>query len=153
MEQSIQVSILIPLHNEQEILLKNIEYLAGEFDSIFGPLAWHFVLVDNASSDNTPKIIEEILKRWPNSISAYEPSPNYGKALKAGMKRAVAPWVHSIDIEQWDIPFVRWAWNNRECYDLFIASKRADPTLNQQPPYRRVLSWGLNALINLLLGY
>tara|TARA_B100000700_G_scaffold210888_1_gene231769 strand:- start:229 stop:996 length:768 start_codon:yes stop_codon:yes gene_type:complete len=153
MEPSIQVSVLIPLHNEQDILLGNVEYLAGEFDKIFGQLAWHFVLVDNASSDNTPEVIQEILKRWPNSVSEYEPSLNYGKALKTGMKRASAPWVHSIDIEQWDIPFVRWAWKNRDLYDLFIASKRADPTLNRQAPYRRFLSWGLNALINLMLGY
>ena len=47
----------------------------------------------------------------------------------------------------------RWAWANREGHDLFIASKRADPTLNSQTVYRHFLSWGLNAMINLTLDY
>ena len=153
MSSSFHVSIVIPLHNEQDILMENIEYLASKFDVIFGNGHWHYVLVNNASKDRTTAILEDVLARWPGSISVYEPEPNYGKALRRGLEAAPSPWVHSIDIEQWDIPFIRWAWKHRESFDLFIASKRADPTLNRQLPYRRFLSWGLNALINLLLEY
>jgi hypothetical protein len=58
-----------------------------------------------------------------------------------------------VDIEQWDLPFIAWAWKNRDRYDLFIASKRADPTLCFQEPYRKLLSCGLNALLQLFLGF
>jgi hypothetical protein len=58
-----------------------------------------------------------------------------------------------LDIEQWDLPFISWAWNNRHQYDLLIASKRADPTLNFQKPYRRFLSAGLNVVLQVLFDY
>jgi hypothetical protein len=79
--------------------------------------------------------------------------PNYGAALKAGLRATTTKWVYMLDIEQWDLPFMTWAWNNRHQYDLFIASKRADPTLNFQRPYRRFLSAGLNAALQVLFRY
>ena len=36
---------------------------------------------------------------------------------------------------------------------MFLGSKRADPTLNHQSPYRRLLSWGLNAVQQLFFEY
>lgn len=53
----------------------------------------------------------------------------------------------------WDEVFVRWSWLNRCQYDLILGSKRADPTLNNQPLYRRFLSWGLNLLLQVFLGF
>ena len=53
----------------------------------------------------------------------------------------------------WDSPFFEWAWRNRHCYDLILGSKRADPTLNRQDQYRRVLSAGLNALLIYLFDF
>ena len=147
------VTVVVPLRNEQNIFEKNVSLLTQEFDTVFGLGNWHFIFVDNASSDQTPKMIEEYKAQHPETQTVYEPEPNYGRALRAGLVHSSARWVHSIDIEQWDIPFIRWAWKNREKQDLFIASKRADPTLNQQATYRHFLSWGLNAVINLTLDY
>ena len=43
-----------------------------------------------------------------------------------------------------------WAWANRDDHDFFVGSKMADPTLNHQYWYRRLLTWGLNALLELM---
>lgn len=51
------------------------------------------------------------------------------------------------------MPVIAWSWKNRHDYDLIIASKRCDPTINQQDRYRRLLSWGLNTLLNGLFDY
>lgn len=146
------LSVVIPVYNEEQVLAANTRYLAGEFDRIVGAGAWQYVIVDNGSTDATPALLRQVAETWPTKI-LHADEPNYGKALRTGLEGADTEWVHSIDIEQWDIPFFEWAWNNREQHDIFIGSKRADPTLNRQPVYRKFLSWGLNCLIQLFFEH
>jgi len=147
------VSIVIPIFNEQNILMQNAEALAGYLDGALGRGNWLFIFVDNGSTDGTPALLKQILARWPLSRVINLTEPNYGAALKAGLRGATTKWVYLLDIEQWDLPFMTWAWANRSQYDVFIASKRADPTLNFQHPYRRILSAGLNAALQVMFRY
>lgn len=147
------VSIVIPLYNEQQILNDNLEKLARFLDRMLGAGNWLFILVDNGSTDATPQLVKEATERWPQSRGIRLFKPNYGEALKAGLRSARTKWVYMLDIEQWDLPFMAWAWKNRNLYDMFIASKRADPTINFQQPYRKFLSCCLNGLLQLLFGF
>jgi glycosyltransferase involved in cell wall biosynthesis len=147
------VTVVIPLYNEQEILEQNLAKLAPFFDELIGPNRWLFLLVENGSTDRTPQLIAEMQSRWPAARAIHLREPNYGAALKAGLRAATTRWTFLLDIEQWDLPFIRWAWQNRHDYDLFVASKRGDPTICRQTPYRRLLSCGLNALYQLFLGF
>lgn len=147
------VSIVIPLYNEQQILNDNLKVLARFFDQMLGAGNWLFVLVDNGSTDRTPQLVKEAIERWPQSRGIHLVKPNYGEALKVGLRSVRTNWVYMLDIEQWDLPFMTWAWRNRDLYDLFIASKRADPTINFQQPYRKFLSCCLNAILQLLFGF
>lgn len=147
------LSVVIPIRNEEAILWQNATGLAGALDAIVGPRRWRFVLVDNASTDGTPAIIQRIMDRWPPSIAVYAPEPNYGAALRAGLERVDAPYAAVADVEQWDAPFLAWAWRHRDDYDLFIGSRRADPSLSVRPRYRWLLSWGLNALLQLFFEF
>lgn len=147
------VSILIPVYNEEAVLNANIAALSNYFDDTLGSGNWLYLFVDNGSQDDTPKLLRDAVRRWPLSRVLTLQNPNYGAALKAGLRAATTKWVYMLDIEQWDLPFLTWAWNNRHHYDLFIGSKRADPTLNFQPPYRRLLSAGLNAVLQVLFEY
>lgn len=145
--ESPALSVVIPVLNEEALLRANLEELAFHLDAIVGRGRWQFVLVDNGSTDRTPRIIKEILAENPGSKSVHLPGPNYGAALRAGFKNAEADFVYNCDLEQWDIPFLAWAWNARDQHDLFIGSKRADPTICRQSGLRYFLSWGLNTLI------
>lgn len=147
------LSIVIPVFNEQSILMANVETLAKYFDEMLGSGNWLYIFVDNGSTDGTPALLRHIVGRWPLSRVISLDQPNYGAALKAGLRAAATKWVYMVDIEQWDLPFMTWAWNHRHEYDLFIGSKRADPTLNFQQPYRRLLSAGLNATLQVLFRY
>jgi glycosyltransferase involved in cell wall biosynthesis len=152
-EQGILVSIVIPLYNEAATIESNLEALAGCFDRVVGPQNWMFVLVDNGSTDSTPKLVEVAAVRWPTCRGIRLCKPNYGEALKVGLRSAMTKWVYLLDIEQWDLAFIEWAWRHRACYDAFMASKRADPTINQQHAYRRLLSWGLNCVQQILFQF
>jgi glycosyltransferase involved in cell wall biosynthesis len=147
------LAVIIPLYNEEQILEENLYALARVFNGLVGRGNWFFILVENGSTDGTPKLVAEGVARWPRSLRIHLPDPNYGAALRAGLRSVTAKWAYTLDIEQWDIPFIFWAWNNRNNFDAFIASKRADPTLNHQQPYRKFLSWGLNSLLNILVEY
>jgi glycosyltransferase involved in cell wall biosynthesis len=147
------VSVVIPIYNEQLILKENLQTLAQFFDRLLGTGSWLFILVDNGSTDGTPRLVEEAIERWPLSRGIRLADPNYGAALKTGLRVATTKWVFVVDIEQWDIPFMTWAWANRTSYDMFMASKRADPTINFQEPHRRLLSAGLNAMLQVLFGF
>lgn len=148
-----ELDVVIPLLNEENILQSNADALAEYLDRIVGPRRWRFIFVDNGSTDSTPDIIENIVRGRNNAVHLYAPVPNYGLALRTGLSAATAKFVHMCDIEQWDIPFLAWSWSLRDQHDLFVGSRRSDPTICHQPALRRILSWGLNALIQLLFGY
>lgn len=147
------VSVVVPLYNEEKFLQQNADSLAEIFDAVVGPGRWYFIFVENGSTDATASLTDAVAARHPPSRAIHLPKPNYGVALKAGLQAASTKWVYLLDIEQWDLPFINWAWRNRESYDALIASKRADATINHQHFYRRLLSCGLNGLLQVLLQY
>jgi glycosyltransferase involved in cell wall biosynthesis len=147
------VSVVIPHYNEQDILNQNVETLAGFFDAVVGRDRWYFLFVENGSTDLTPTLADAIASRRPPSRVIHLPKPNYGVALKAGLRAATTKWVYIIDIEQWDFPFIAWSWKNRNAYDTLIASKRADFTICHQQFYRRVLSTALNGALQVFTQF
>lgn len=149
----VALSVIIPLFNEEGILWDNLQQLATGLDSIVGANRWQFIMVDNGSIDQTPEIIDRACQAWPSSLRVNLPKPNYGAALRAGLAAAQAEYAHIINIDFWDMPAIAWSWKNRADYDMIIASKRSDPTINRQDRYRRTLSWGLNSLLNGLFDY
>lgn len=151
--EELPLAIAIPLYNEQQILLGKLEELSVVFDGLVGPGNWFFIMVVNGCTDATPRIVDQAIARWPLSRRVDLAEPNYGVALRAGLMAVDVKWVFQIDIEQWEIPFIAWSWKNRDGFDVFCASKRADPTINHQDRYRKLLSSGLNGVLQLLFDY
>jgi glycosyltransferase involved in cell wall biosynthesis len=147
------LSVVIPLYNEEKILQNNLGILATCFDRVIGPGQWLFLLVENGSADATLALARDAVAHWPGSRVLHLPEPNYGIALKTGLKAATTRWICVVDIEQWDLPFIAWSWKNRQAYDLLLASKRADPTICHQHTYRRLLSCALNGLLQVLVQF
>jgi glycosyltransferase involved in cell wall biosynthesis len=146
-------SVVIPLYNEQEILERNMAVLAECFDRVIGAGKWIFLLVENGSADGTLAAAQTATARWPGSRVLHLSEPNYGVALKTGLKAATTRWIYVLDIEQWDLPFIAWSWRNRGGYDVLLASKRADPTICHQHVYRRLLSCALNGLLQVFVQF
>ncbi len=152
-EATIQLSVVIPVYNEEAILMQMAEQLGPYLDEIAGRGRWQFVLVDNGSHDRSPEVCDEIVCRWPGSVKVHLAKPDYGEALYRGLMQAVGPWAFIINVDFWDVPFMRWCFNTRGVYDLVMGSKRADAALNQQDNYRRILSWGLNTILQTVFGF
>lgn len=152
-EDFIQLSVVVPVYNEQDHIENMACQLAPHLDRIAGQGRWQFVLVDNGSTDDTPLISSEIVKRFPASRILRLSRPDYGEALYQGLMAAAAPWAFVINVDFWDVPFMQWCFKTRGVYDLVMGSKRADQSLNRQGNYRRLLSWGLNTILQTLIGF
>jgi glycosyltransferase involved in cell wall biosynthesis len=149
----IEVSVIVPIYNEEAILMSMASQLAPHLDRIAGHGAWQFVLVDNGSQDRSSEICDEIAQKWPTSIKVQLNRPDYGEALFRGLMNASGQWAFIINVDFWDVPFMRWCYHTRGTYDLVMGSKRADQALNDQSNYRRLLSWGLNSILHAVFGF
>ena len=149
----IDLSVVVPVFNEQTDLDAMAQQLAPKLDQIAGRGRWQFVLVDNGSTDASPAICEEIVNRYPGSKLIQLAQPDYGEALYQGLMQSAGPWAFIINVDFWDVPFMRWCFETRGVYDLVMGSKRADHALNQQHNYRRLLSWALNTILQTVFGF
>jgi glycosyltransferase involved in cell wall biosynthesis len=152
-ETTLGLAVVVPVYNEQDHLWPMAEALSRDLDRVVGPSKWQFVLVDNGSRDGSPEVIERIIAAWPTSRVLKLDRPNYGTALKVGLQGAGAPFAYIINVDFWDPLFLRWSWANRHQYDLILGSKRADPTINKLPPYRKFLSAGLNLIFQVFFDF
>jgi len=152
-ETGIHLSVVVPVYNEASILMTMAEQIAPHLDDIAGEGRWQFILVDNGSRDQSPAVCAEIIRWWPGSVNVRLERPDYGEALYQGLMHALGPWAFIINVDFWDVPFMRWCFKTRGVYDLVMGSKRADHALNQQDNYRRLLSWGLNTILQTVFGF
>ena len=148
-----KLSVVIPIFNEEALLEERVCYFVAILDDLIGVGCWEIRLIDNGSADDTANIIDRLTKRWPNVTGHYLPNPNYGLAIRHGVTESDNVFVFIVDLDQWDDAFIRWAWRYRQSYDLILSSKRADPSINQQSRSRFILSWGLNAVLQLLFAF
>lgn len=148
-----ELSVIVPVYNEEKILMGMAEDMAPHLDAIVGSGRWQFVTVDNGSQDRSAEICSALAARWPTTKIVTLSQPNYGEALYRGLMAATGSWAFIINVDFWDIPFLRWCYGTRGVYDLVMGSKRADSTLNQQSGYRRLLSWGLNTILQSVFGF
>jgi|SRR5665213_3425080 len=147
------LSVIVPIFNEEPDLWLMAAELSVHLDSIVGQGQWQFVLVDNGSVDASPQIIGRIVETWPTSIRIRLAEPNFGEALVQGLVAADGDWAYIINVDFWDEVMLGWCWRHRGLYDLVLGSKRADPMLNRQHQYRRLLSWGLNSILQFAFGF
>ena len=103
MQNSFELSIIIPLYNEEESLetlqkwiSKSLEGKASSFEVIF---------IDDGSTDGSWKIIKSISNEY-DEVKAIRFSKNYGKsqALHAGFNAAKKEYVATLDADLQDSP-------------------------------------------------
>jgi glycosyltransferase involved in cell wall biosynthesis len=152
-EEMIELSVIVPIYDEALDLPSMATALSVHLDRIVGPGRWQYVLVDNGSTDGSAEIIDRLVGTWPMTIRVDLPRPDYGEALAQGLAAAEGSWAYVINVDFWDPALLQWCWRHRGLYDLVLGSKRADPSLNRQRKYRRVLSWGLNSILQFAFGF
>ena len=95
----IAVSVIVPAYNEENSILTLMESLDQALSAL--SLPYEIIVVDDGSTDQTPKKIQELSTRLPHLIAlTHKKNRGYGAALKTGIYQSVFDRVMIIDADQ-----------------------------------------------------
>lgn len=153
----VELSIVIPIYNEQTILEEAVvELIASiEDDPRLRDRSYEVILSENGSTDATVEIAEALAKRFAPVRLLQTEHPDYGLALRRGIHQANGDIVLCDEIDLCDTDFHARALQQIEekGFDLVIGSKALDRSRDQRPGYRRMATRVLNGLFRALLGF
>jgi glycosyltransferase involved in cell wall biosynthesis len=158
MAASAQISIVIPIYNEQAILHAAVVDLRERLKGV--GWTYEIILAENGSKDRTVEIAQELSEKYSDPadgqvklISLGE--PNYGKALKQGILLARGDIVICDEIDLCDVDFHRRAVEILEtgAADLVIGSKLAAGAADERPFIRHVASIAYSGMLKVVLGF
>ncbi len=153
MSASPQLSIVIPVYNEEAI----VEQAATELSAGLDARGWNYEIIfaENGSRDRTQEILERMTKANPRFKWFHSETPNYGVALKKGIELARGEIVVCDEIDLCDLVFYDHVVPPllRGEADLIIGSKAAKGASDRRPLIRRVATRVHNGLLRFTLGF
>lgn len=155
-EQPPDVSIVIPIYNEEGILSASVADLTEKLaDDPRWDSSYEIILTENGSTDQTVEVARDLMRRHPELRLIHTPQPNYGLALRKGIHEARGDIVICDEIDLCDTDFYMGAMEKLldENYDLVIGSKALRSSSDQRPAYRRLATRVLNFLFRVFLGF
>ncbi len=151
-----QLSIVIPIYNEEAILEKEIIELVLQMEQILPGLPYELILVENGSFDRTRHITEELERLYPTVVrGVYLPSAGYGRALKQGLIESNGMYTVLFNIDFWDINFIRKALTifKEKSVDMVVGSKVMVGAEDSRPWFRRLITRSFNRVLRALFGF
>lgn len=99
MSQAPYISIVIPVHNEQEVLEELYTRLTASLDSIGKP--YEIILTNDGSTDKSSQMLKELHERRPHQIRVIEFNGNFGQhmAIMAGFERVRGEIIITMDAD------------------------------------------------------
>lgn len=149
----IELSVVIPVYNEAEIITPSLEELCRRLDA--ESLSFEVIVAENGSDDGTADLARAVGLRWPQVVVFSYPEPNYGGALREGIFRARGRYVVCEEIDLCDVDFhLRALFELREgAADMVIGSKAMRGAHDTRPLGRRVATRVYNGMLRVTLGF
>jgi dolichol-phosphate mannosyltransferase len=89
-----EISIVIPLHNEQE----NVEPLIGEIHAALGNIEYEIICIDDGSSDGTLDRLRLLSTASPRlRILRHSRKSGQSTAVWNGVRHSISPWIATLD--------------------------------------------------------
>lgn len=151
--QTPQVSIVIPIYNEEAILHSAVVDLRERLGR--AGFRYEILLAENGSRDGTVAMAAELAARYPEVVAFSLGEPNYGRALREGILKARGEIVICEEIDLCDVRFHEDAVRILESgqADLVIGSKLLRSSQDDRPLSRHAASLVYNGLLKVLLGF
>jgi glycosyltransferase involved in cell wall biosynthesis len=147
------ISIVIPVYNEEAILRAAVVDLRERLR----PLDWSYeiILAENGSRDRTVALATELSQKYPEVRFVSAGEPNYGRALREGIRLARGEFVLCDEIDLCDTDFHQRAMELLETnqYDMVIGSKLIAGAEDERPWARHAASLVYTGLLRTLLGF
>ncbi len=145
------VSVVLPSYNEQENIIEAIERIS----KAVGPRLQEIIIVDDNSPDGTWKLVEEYGHPKVRLIRRMD-EKGLASALARGVQEAKGNYVVWMDcdlgLSPEEIPNMISKLDNYN-YDIAIASRYVPGGKDPRPFFRVFLSWMINSLSVLFLGW
>ena len=142
------VSIVIPIHNEEKLLLRTVSDLIKELNK--NDITFELILVENGSTDRSPQIVKDLAQKFNNIKAFFLPLPSYGKAILKGYLSSKKEIVANFSIDWVEMSFLKKALRLLKTYDLVIASKNIPSSSDHRPKIRRLGGIIYHKLVRLL---
>src|SRR3954469_14823497 len=139
------VSIVIPVYNEEGILREAVTELLDGYDTVRVALDWpeltvEVIVAENGSSDRTVELAEHLAAERSEVRTFSLGEPNYGKAMRRGILEAKGTYVICEEIDLCDPDFHRRALETlrHADADMVVGSKAMKGASDERPIFRRV---------------
>ena len=152
-ETAIELSIVIPVYNEEAILEGALRGLIPKVREMDRP--FELILAANGCVDSTIPIANELSALFPEIVVLDSPEPNYGLALRRGIQMARGRVVLCDEIDLCDVDFYRRALrrlDHGECH-MVVGSKAMRGSRDRRPVARRAATRVINGLLWASLGF
>ena len=154
------VSIVIPVYNEEGILREAVTELLAGLDTVRAAIAapelrFEIILAENGSRDRTAELAAHLSDERPEIRSFSLGEPNYGKALRHGILAARGAIVICEEIDLCDLDFHRRALEHlrhHDC-DMVVGSKAMKGASDQRPLLRRAATRVINGMLRVALDF
>jgi len=135
-----RVDVVIPVYNEEGVLRENVERLR-DFLQKNATWTWTIVIADNASTDSTWEVAQDLSRRHPDVAPLYLDRKGRGRALRRALLESEADVVSYMDVDlSTDLgAFPALVRSIEEGYDIAIGS-RLMPGSTVQRCFRRELT-------------
>lgn len=143
------VDIVIPVYNEERVLERSVETLRS-FLAQHLPYRWRVLVADNASTDGTLALAQELARRYEDVDYLHLPQKGRGRALRQAWLASEAEVVSYMDVDlSTDLvafpPLV--AAILEEGYDVAIGTRLGPGSQTNRSPRRELISRTYNLLI------
>jgi glycosyltransferase involved in cell wall biosynthesis len=151
---AVSVDIVVPVYNEELILRSSVGRLRSYLDDTF-PYPWRIVIADNASTDATSSIAEELAAEDDRIAHIRLEQKGRGRALRAAWSASEADIVVYTDVDLSTgltglLPLV--APLASEHSDLAIGSRLSSGSVVARGPKRELISRAYNLLLRLVFA-
>lgn len=150
----VELSIVIPVYNEEAILERALRGLIAEVRTLGRP--FEVIVATNGCVDNTIPIAEELARgEFPEIVVLRCPEANYGAALKLGIQSARGAIILCDEIDLCDVDFYRRALrrlDHDEC-EMVVGSKAMPGSRDRRPFSRRAATKVINRLLWVSTGF
>jgi glycosyltransferase involved in cell wall biosynthesis len=146
------VDVVVPVYNEEHVLAQSVATLR-QFLSKGFPHKWRILIADNASTDSTLAVAQELAQKHADVASLHIPQKGRGRALKASWLGSAADIVSYMDVdlstELAAFPLLIEAIAS-EGYDIAVGSRLSSASDTRRSLKREVISRGYNLMIKAL---
>jgi glycosyltransferase involved in cell wall biosynthesis len=146
-----RITVVLPAHNEEDILATTIHDVVGGLRERDVP--FEVLVVENGSTDGTLALGERLAADHPEVRCFSNPAPDYGLALKRGLLEASGEVVVNFDVDYYDLGFLDQAVVRvAEGAGIVVGTKRAADSEDTRPLARRTVTWAFSSMLRYGFG-